>query len=495
MLHPDRQRPHERERATREFMALQARFNEATSLLNTSASADSWQHTDDRSKESAKWGSARQGRGGHANETETGYRSTASGVPFVGLPSPFVYIASGSLAVTIVMCLIFSPATDDDQRKLMSQLRAGGGLSQQDITKLRHVLEDDSSSGLGATRNAYPAPAANHQFDDDDEAIQGLDAYFRLLAKRASKSGKPPSDGRVSGQTREGVELDPSHVAAQDGQVWWIERCSAREGCRMLLDKPDRRGDAPLHHCARFGQSLACQTLLRVGADPTAVNKWRLRPEDLANHMDHKEIAQMLRGARIFELDPRHADSSARDTHQRVQQHPDGFGKLLQDLPEDVYYYGPTSSESLRHAVNLTVGQVILRKLYMKTPPTEQELASDQGDQGVDNVIEILSHTIAKTGFELETLPVIPKDMLTGSGWTRRDDGAKVYGLLLFESPGSVTPDAHSHWVAIRHSRSAQGVFFFRLDPLRGPYSLTAHELSVLLNRYRAWRIVHPNPR
>merc|ERR1711945_67859 len=74
------------------------------------------------------------------------------------------------------------------------------------------------------------------------------------------------------------------------------------------------------------------------------------------------------------------------------------------------------------------------------------------------------------------------KDMtLTGSGWKTRDDGAKVYGLLLFESPGSVTPDAHSHWVAIRHSRSAQGVFFFRLDPLRGPYSLTAHELSVLL--------------
>lgn len=87
-------------------------------------------------------------------------------------------------------------------------------------------------------------------------------------------------------------------------------------------------------------------------------------------------------------------------------------------------------------------------------------------------------------------------------------------GLLVFEPPGSVTPDATGHWVALRPVQGDASVddaaentsmfpgvgsaalengeakSFLRLDSVRGPFWLTGSELEAFLKRYHVWRVV-----
>ena len=87
----------------------------------------------------------------------------------------------------------------------------------------------------------------------------------------------------------------PAHRAAQEGHVWWLERCGAKMGCREQLGTPDgQSGDTPLHYCARADQGAACRALLRLHVKPNVKNRWGLTPADLAGQLRHHDMAASL---------------------------------------------------------------------------------------------------------------------------------------------------------------------------------------------------------
>merc|ERR1712232_1263671 len=155
-------------------------------------------------------------------------------------------------------------------------------------------------------------------------------------------------------------------------------------------------------------------------------------------------------------------------------------------------------SEGLRHAVNMAAG-------FNITPPLPVSCAV-QGERAVEYVINVVRGSLQSTDFEIEDVRVDRTGASVLKLWNAGASekiGQQVCGLLVYEPPGLVSPDAPGHWVAIRHLpqshlvHSAGDVSLiagdrkcWRLDPVRGSYQLTMAELGDLVRRYRIWRVV-----
>lgn len=311
---------------------------------------------------------------------------------------------------------------------------------------------------------------------------------------RRAKSRRHTSD-HVEPQMRQGVALSAAHVAAEDGRIWWLERCGASAACSGMLEEPDGRLDTPLHRCARCGQADACRTLLRLGADPAARNMWRLWPEDLAKNEGHAEIAALLKGIRLRKGSGAAASrefvrkgSGAADSNELVRigsgaaassefvrkgsaaaasiellansawravvRHPDGLGALAEPSAH-VPFNGIFPSDSLRHAINHAAGSDVLPRLLQAKAETREVPPEGAPEDGaapaVEPALELVRAALAGTGFELEAAAAPAVSVgAGGDGWAPRGDGAEVCGLLAFEAPGCVSPDARGHWVALR---------------------------------------------
>jgi len=326
-----------------------------------------------------------------------------------------------------------------------------------------------------------------------------------------------------------------AHAAASMGRVWWIERCGASPSCRIQLDSGNANGDTPLHHCARGGKKLTCQTLLRLGVDPVKRNRWGLTPEHLAHYSGHGETASLIRGVR----------RGNSDACRAADRHPDGLG-LSTGQKWDVARM--RSSESLRHATNLAAGRSVVGRSALAAtaaaarapspsqptlpPPAPDSIAiahvsrlhDAAGTAETEKANEVaaalaqLSSVLHADGYTL--LGLVPSlqqakgelaecEERVQRWWTQSGGDMEVCGLLVYEAPGSVTPDAPGHWVAVRHdkqmleAKAQSGHFdksksgtsvneadFLRLDPVRGSFRMTGAEMADMLSRYCAWQLL-----
>lgn len=218
----------------------------------------------------------------------------------------------------------------------------------------------------------------------------------------------------------------------------------------------------------------------------------------------HEEVASLLRRAAApAEASPAAAPSSSAAAHLaqcEALRHEDGLG-ILEEPPEDIIFAGLRESEPLRRAVNMIAG-------YNITPPLPVTRSLQAGGaETADRVADVVRGCLQATEFALEDVGegevALPADDEEESSTLR------FCGLLLFEPPGAVSPDAPGHWVALRRHRrrdhgaglvagrpsvaatgAAKDAEYWRLDPVRGPFRLEASELTPLLGRYRAWRMV-----
>jgi len=304
-------------------------------------------------------------------------------------------------------------------------------------------------------------------------------------------------------QLRDGLDLNPVQVAAEDGNVWFLDRCGSSRACSGMLNLGDRRGDTPLHKCAMKGQTLACRTLLRIGADPCVENKWHLRPQDLAAHNGNMELMELFRASQLGRASiKRHMDMDLMQAYWDVRRHPDGLGLLIGRLPKGIAYFGPYHSATLRNAVNNAAGQDIIADVVLAGESQDELRAASQSGadigSGAEFALNRARRALQGSGFELETSRVRPEALAPGaSGWTHAN-GAEVLGLLMFEPAGLVTSDAPGHWFGVRCLPACQvegaggsqdGFKIFRLDPVRGVFEVDSAEFAELLQRYPAWRL------
>jgi len=425
-------------------------------------------------------------------------------VPVVGLPARLVYGACG-----LHGCCGFGHVLHVSQG-----ITSGGSKPEttpEEVEKARHLR----SMSLRESETSIKE--------------RNLDAYFNGQFRR-TKSRTPSNNfGRIGPQLREGLSLSAVHVAAEDGYVWWLERCGASSACSRTLDVGDeRKNDTPLHRCARRGEFSACATLLRLGAKPGVRNKYQLLPEDLATHGGFHDLASLLRIVRLNgnALTTTNADEDIANAAKAVATHPDGLGILGYPFG-GVDYSGPFPTQSLRHAVNLAAGQAVLSHLQLPRthpsllPPPDQPRPGS--DAAMEAALELVRIALGGTGYALERESVsngepqqvamdvdLIRDVFTVVPEERTDANTMtVRGLIVYETPGEVSLDATGHWFAVRTSDSegssssstaptgrsdssdAQtAVVGFRLDPVRGPYKLTAPDLAELLRRYRSWRLI-----
>jgi len=457
-LHPDSGVAREGANASQDFAELRNRYEEAQALL---AGAP----TIPPQPEPRPW--AHGGAGGAYHGPDE--------VPTFGLPARAVHTAFAFLAVGV----------------------AGAWALRRDkgpVSDKESIVQP--SRGIPASQSMRAPPEA--AVSDAREEFRDASEYFRSLSQhRKTKSDKPlrqSKKGMVKSQLRDGVALSAMQAAAADGSIWFLERCGASRVCRTALDHGDRRGDRPLHYCARHGQALACRTLLRMGAEPRVQNKWGLTPTDLAAHNGHSEVSSLLRAA------TRSADDPAfRTWHADRLRHPDGLG-LLCRLPERTYYNGPYPSEVLRNAANYAVGKVAIGALNLAVE--SQDDIDAVSVSKLEFAVGRVRSSLQGSGFEVEPTQMPPDALRCGGNcWLPRYDCAEVVGLLFFEPPGQVTADAPGHFFAVRRSpaltqggdtaaTSGANASFFRLDPVRGPYRLSAIEFEELIGRYGAWRVL-----
>jgi len=328
------------------------------------------------------------------------------------------------------------------------------------------------------------APSKAWEFQNKDSFYNNR-AQGHLRANVGQRRGK-----QVKGQgydafhdpvVRDGVEMFPVHVAADDGHVWWLEICGASLQCRSMLGVGDARQGTPLHHCARCGQEASCRALLRLGADPSVKNDEQQLPEEVAAAAGHGDIAAFLQEARGTD------DLWDAAGQEATLRHPDGLG-VLQEPPAGVTFTGLNQAGVMRHAVNMAAGCSV-------APPLPMSRAMLDAQDAAERLINVARGSLQATEFDLEDLKGDCLSTVQSTGdadalWEAAGrDGADLQGFLFYEPPGVVTQDAPGHWVAVRRV-PAPGAGFFRLDPVRGPFRLSDQELKLMLGRYQAWRVV-----
>jgi len=508
-LHPDANVKGDSAKAAKEFADLRERFEEASALLSGKGSSQAggyggrWDGAGHAEQAAAgAWNTSRweTGRSSYRSTRQqwpprdtwqsTGSSSTRDGVPVVGFPARTVYMLTGTLTVVIGGLYLFlfarSRQSEPNRLTMTPHIRGSRETEEQNSLRLRKALEEQPAATVrGFTGSESEGDSASDQVQDPGSQLQDASGYYKARARRATFQRAPADDGKVSPQTRLGVALSPAHVAAQDDRVWWLERCGASSDCFEVLEVRDRRGDAPLHHCAQSGSPAACYALLRSGVDAATRNKWNLWPEDLAAHEGYSELAQVLRTVRL-------AGSSHPSSSSSWRRHADGLGILDEDSS---FFERRYPSESLRHALNLAAGRTVLRRLQVDRA-IQQNATDRQEVEPVTAALKLLFGALAGTGVILDEEQLGPGTLPNGADWWKRRDGAEV-ALLVFEPPGKVTPDSPGHWIAVRKSSKPDGEevsaedpgSFVRLDPVRGAFKLTGKEMRQLLDRYRVWRV------
>jgi endonuclease YncB( thermonuclease family) len=89
----------------------------------------------------------------------------------------------------------------------------------------------------------------------------------------------------------------PLHVAIRFDRIDFAVDLVGRG---VNVDARDNEGNTPLHVAALYGRVAAISLLMEAGADLEAVNEDGLAAYDLANMIDHDDVATMLREARLI---------------------------------------------------------------------------------------------------------------------------------------------------------------------------------------------------
>lgn len=519
-LHPDRN-PSDLGRATREFTQLRAEFDEALKLLEQS-------HTPSSASSTYGYGSAQEGfryqqsygqsHGFPHEEAEDGKRWSAaswaarsqapspprgykwrwkgqddplgsmhqSAVPVVGLPQAAVYTASAMFASAIFLWLV---------SKLLKQEEPAQ--NHLGPAWLREAAQD-----VGVQQSLSGASTqGSHSHGGLRKALEGM-GKDEMPTLPKDQFGRPVRESSLASSARQ---------AAASGKVWWLERCGSSPACRAVLDAGDERDDSPLHHCARSGQEDTCCALLRLGADPARRNRWGLVPEHLASQTGHSDLAGLLRGVRRGGVDPTSAAAL-----RKARRHPDGLGILAEEPLEDGSFFGFEPSESLRHSANMAIGQHVLgpKDLSLAGAVLERESIVSSGsekdvptsnttplnsqlalckDPLVHAAVARLRQALSSAGFGVDRVDLIQSQSV--EAWWM-SEGPGVVGYVFYEPPGHVSADAPGHWVAIRpaHGTTIEkarmtGMLFYRLDPVRGPFTLSRADAIEVGARYEIWRI------
>lgn len=444
---------------------------------------------------------------GRASGAATAGSTTA--VPCEGLPATRVYPAA---AFTVLAAAVGSftvsqgrrkqsPATAEPRPAAASSSKAKPG---PDITADEPAIEEARSypalqSGpwnVLAAKAEKPgkgiwAPSKDSQFVNSDSFYSnrakghlraGIGQRRRLGEKQGGQIKDVSYEEMHEPLERNGVSMLPVHVAAGEGLVWRLERCGATSSCRDLLELPDTVQDTPLHHAAAAGQVGTSKALLRLGALVDTRNGNDKLPEEVAEEAGHKELASMLRAV--------HASGDPGE----ALRHPDGLG-CLDEPPPGVIFTGLKEAEPLRRAVNMAAG-------YQVTPPIPISRAAQEGPlQQAVRAADVVRGSLQGTEFEFEDVEVTeaerrdPWNVQSSSTVQGRQQPLhlRCCGLVLFEPPGAVTQDSPGNWIALRRTQqTADGSEggFWRLDPVRGPFRLSAEETEALLSRYRAWRVI-----
>lgn len=477
-----------------EFHELQQKFDEALKLLSTH---------DAGSATGRVWCGATGQSGGytvyqaHARTFEDLQNSGrcphgAQHVPVSGFPQRVVYPLTASLAVgTAVTGLVLShkrktspsiaevETSGDHLHHIAKQRTPIATRDSQDSVPCALALKPgpwNVPAALAISRGSW-SPSNAYKFIDSDSFYanrvkghlrEGIGQRRRLGDKQGKQIKDLGYEADHEPQIRDGVEMLPVHAAAQDGLVWWLERCGASLTCRGMLSIGDACGDSPLHHAARHGVLSSCHTLLRLGSDPVTTNGSGVTPAALAADAGHSQIAALLQSSSL----------------ECAMRHPDGLG-VLAEPPDGITFTGLHDSQCLRRALNMAVG-------YDVTPPLPVSKAM-HNEQAVERIINVVRGSLQSSEFDLEGLQLdesAPKCVTIFTACSGHEEAPIVRGLLIYEAPGCVTTDAPGHWVAIRRYVANGQEHLFRLDPVRGSFRLTSQELATLLKRYPSWRVL-----
>lgn len=477
-VHPDRSPG---SKGAAEFRDVQEKYEEASELIRVGAPRQRLRHSQDPDRGNP-W------RTHQPQEQHLYATKNASGVAAHGFSTQSVYpAAAASVFVAATASFLLSQRRQPsptvaqgarEQKAAVAKAPAADPATERQIEKTYPPLEPGpwnvaAAKELAKNSKTVWAPSKAWEFQDNDTFYGG-----RTKGHMRANIGQRKSIGRAQGgQVRElgyeasnqpqmlgDIEVLPAHIAAADGNIWWLEACGATVQCRSTLMARDSVADTPLHHSARNGQADACRALLRLGADKGAKNEQELTPFDAAKAVGNDAIAELLR--------------EEADTCNR---HPDGLG-IHAAPPPSIVFTGLQDSGALRRAVNMACG-------YVVAPPLPITRAMSEAQNAADRMINVTLGSLQSTEFDLEDFR--PRGQIGADFWqSLQRPSAEMCGFLLYEPPGSVTEDAPGHWVAVRRLPDASPETFFRMDPVRGPFQLTASELATLLGRYRAWCVL-----
>lgn len=519
------------------FHELQQRFDEASALL---AQREAWSAVSKQRHpvlasaggppssayrclwDTAATGSTAADSGGATSSRKphaAARRSVTDGVPCHGLPQSTVYtLAASTLLVVGATSFLLSQQPPRRRRSPeAASAEAGGGQRLHKMTDERKAAPNSSLGGASYPKlqsgpwsvvvaKAIPpgrgiwCPSKDFKFLDSESFYAnrarghlraGIGQRRRLGEQQGGQIKALGYEAAHEPLTRGGVEMLPVHVAADDGNVWWLERCGADPSCRGMLSIGDTAGDTPLHHSARIGQVSTCKSLLRLGAGVDVRNEQGALPEDLALAFGHADLAALLRRVRAG-LSEESAEVGAAAASEEAMRHPDGLG-VLAEPPAGVVYTGLRESEPLRRAVNMAAGCDV-------TPPLPVSRSQQEGStaETADRLADVVRGSLQGTEFMLDESTVAAaseEDIFVEAHGAAPELGGTLVscGLLLYEAPGEVSADAPGHWAAVRQAQGGgprAAPQYWRLDPVRGPFRLDAAELRELVGRYRTWRLV-----
>lgn len=492
-------------RSSKDFLDLQQHFREASELL---AAADAGR-TEARAPES--WTKAKPRVHTPAMDETACHGSAGHAVPVTGFSQGSVYPLAGGMLLAAGAAFALSHHARSSTE--VTEQSSPTSPKETNISRTTAANPKGSEASAASNRPKYApiqsgpwnvstakdvmprkgiwSPGSTHEFLDSDSfyasrakghSRAGISQRVRLGEKQGGQIKGLGYEANYQPQIRRDIEMLPIHIAAEDGDLWTMEQCGSNTKCRSLLNVGDARGDTPLHHGAWAGRADSCLALLRLGAETDADNSEGVTPEEIAKARGHREVAELIRSAR---------QSAYGEGAGPSPRHPDGLG-VMAEPPEDVIFVGLQASETLRHALNMAAG-------LMVAPPLPISKTMRESDNAAVKIAGVVRGCIQDTEFDLQDpLPLKGEGSQSAADFWKRPLGqdshsdVEACGLLIYEPPKTVSPDAPGHWVAIRQEKSGSefAQSFWRLDPVRGPFRLSASELEQLLQRYQAWRVV-----